>query len=319
MGQRYHRLPGKVNADRVNSASFGFIDAPPPWARSLRLNAYNARRAPYNKNRSGTLEGQNMPYAGLDLTGRKALVTGAARGIGATLAVGLAQAGAEVAICDLPTEAARAGLSDTAGRIRAEGGAGFAYDLDVREVASIDGVIRQAASDLGGLDILVNNAGIRRRAPALAVTEADWDAVLDTNLKGAFFCAQAAARLMIPQQFGRIIGISSQLAIVGAEHRAAYCASKAGLANLTRVLALEWAQYGITVNAIGPGPTTTPGLLEADAREADAVQAELSVKMPLGRRLDAEELTGAAIYLASDSARATTGHLLVVDGGWTAL
>ena len=260
-----------------------------------------------------------MAYAGLDLTGRRALVTGGARGIGAALAVGLAQGGADVAVCDLPSAAAQAGLADTAARIRDAGRSAFAYALDVRAVASIDAAVRQAAADLGGLDILVNNAGIRRRAPALAVTESDWDAVLDTNLKGAFFCAQAAARVMIPQGFGRIIGISSQLAVVGAPDRAAYCASKAGLANLTRVLALEWAQYGITVNAIGPGPTTTPGLLEADARDADAVQAELAVKMPLGRRMAAEELVGAAIYLASDAAGATTGHLLVVDGGWTAV
>ena len=260
-----------------------------------------------------------MPYPGLDLTGRKALVTGAARGIGAALAVGLAQAGADVAVSDLPTVAAQDGLADTAARIRSEGQISPSYALDVRDIPAIDGVMRQAASDLGGLDILVNNAGIRRRAPALEVTEADWDAVLDTNLKGAFFGAQAAARLMIPQGFGRIIGVASQFALVGAPQRAAYCASKAGLANLTRVLALEWAQYGITVNAIGPGPTTTPGLLEADPRDADAVQSELSVKMPLGRRMDADELVGAAIYLASDSAAATTGHLLVVDGGWTAM
>lgn len=260
-----------------------------------------------------------MPYPGLDLTGRKALVTGAARGIGAALAVGLAQAGADVAVSDLPAPAARAGLADTAERIRSEGRIAPAYALDVLDIPSIDGIMQQAAADLGGLDILVNNAGIRRRAPALEVTEADWDAVLDTNLKGAFFCAQAAARLMIPQGFGRIIGVSSQFALVGAPHRAAYCASKAGLANLTRVLALEWAQYGITVNAIGPGPTTTPGLLEADARDADEVQAELSIKMPLGRRMAAEELVGATIYLASNAASATTGHLLVVDGGWTAI
>ena len=172
---------------------------------------------------------------------------------------------------------------------------------------------------MGGLDILVNNAGIRRRAPALEVTEEDWDAVMDTNLKGAFFCAQAAARLMIPQGYGRIINIASQMALVGATNRAAYCASKGGLLNLTRVLALEWAQHGITVNAIGPGPTLTPGVVEAETRDADEVEAELLVKMPLGRRMDPEELVGAAIYLASESAGATTGQMLVVDGGWTAM
>ena len=260
-----------------------------------------------------------MPYPGLDLTGRKALVTGAARGIGAALAVGLAQAGADVAVSDLPTDTSRVGVAETATRIRSEGVTALEFDMDVQSVEAIDATVRRAAADLGRLDILVNNAGIRRRAPALEVTEADWDAVLDTNLKGAFFCAQAAARAMIPNGFGRIISISSQLALVGAPHRAAYCASKGGLANLTRVLALEWAEHGITVNAIGPGPTTTPGLLEADTRDDDSVQADLALRMPLGRRMEAEELVGAAIYLASDSAGATTGHLLIVDGGWTAI
>ena len=260
-----------------------------------------------------------MPYAGLDLTGRKALVTGAARGIGATLAVGLAQAGADVAVCDLASDESWEGLASTVWQIRNEGQVGLAVDLDVQEVSEIRPTIRQLADDLGGLDILVNNAGIRRRAPALEVTEEDWDAVMDTNLKGAFFCAQAAARLMIPQGYGRIINIASQMALVGSVNRAAYCASKGGLLNLTRVLALEWAQHGITVNAIGPGPTLTPGVVEAETRDADEVEAELLVKMPLGRRMDPEELVGAAIYLASESAGATTGHMLVVDGGWTAM
>ena len=260
-----------------------------------------------------------MPYPGLDLTGRKALVTGAARGIGAALAIGLAQAGADVAVSDLPTPEARAGVAATAAAIRQAGQSAWQYDMDVQSISAINATMEQAAHDMGRLDILVNNAGIRRRAAALDVTEADWDAVLDTNLKGAFFCAQAAARQMIPHGFGRIISVSSQLALVGAPHRAAYCASKGGLANLTRVLALEWAEHGITVNAIGPGPTTTPGLLEADTRDADSVQTDLALRMPLGRRMDADELAGAAIYLASDSAGATTGHLLVVDGGWTAI
>ncbi len=258
-----------------------------------------------------------MPYSGLGLNGRVALVTGAARGIGRALALGLAQAGADVAVSDLPAH--RGGTEETSEEISGLGNIGRAYDLDVLDLENIAGVTGEVVSDFGRLDILVNNAGIRIRKPALEVTERDWDAVIDTNLKGVFFCAQAAARHMISQGSGRIINVASQLAVVARPDRAAYCASKGGVANLTRVLALEWAKYGITVNAIGPGPTTTPGLLEADTRPEQEVEAELLAHMPLGRRMEPEELVGAAIYLASPSAGATTGHLLIVDGGWTAM
>ena len=258
-----------------------------------------------------------MSYPGLDLNGQVALVTGAARGIGKALAVGLAQAGADVAVSDLPSLHHR--TQETVSEIVGMGNGGRAYDLDVLDLENITGVTGEVVREFGRLDILVNNAGIRIRKPALEVTERDWDAVIDTNLKGVFFCAQAAARHMIPQGGGRIINIASQLAIVARPDRAAYCASKGGVANLTKALALEWARYGITVNAIGPGPTTTPGLLEADTRPDEEVEAELSAHMPLGRRMEPEELVGAAIYLASPSAGATTGHLLIVDGGWTAM
>ena len=258
-----------------------------------------------------------MPYAGLSLAGMTALVTGSGRGIGSALAYGLAQAGASVAVSDLTAQLP--GARETAQHIQAEGAASRVYPLDVLDLPNIRETVAAVVRDFGRLDILVNNAGIRRRAPALEVTEADWDAVLDTNLKGAFFCAQAAANPMIAQGGGRIINISSQLALVAGENRAAYCASKAGLANLTRVLALEWIKYGITVNAIGPGPTETPGLLAADTRPAAEVEVDLRGNMPLGRRMAPEELVGAAVYLASPSAAATTGHRLVVAGGWTAI
>ena len=258
-----------------------------------------------------------MPYAGLNLDGMTALVTGSGRGIGSALAFGLAQAGASVALSDVPEQLP--GARETAERIKGEGVDSRTYGLDVLDLANIRRTVDEVVRDFGRLDILVNNAGIRRRQPALEVTEDNWDAVIDTNLKGPFFCAQAAARVMIEQGGGRIINISSQLAIIAGENRAAYCASKAGLANLTRVLALEWIQYGITVNAIGPGPTETPGLLDADTRSAAELASDLSANMPLGRRMLPEELVGAAVYLASPSASATTGHLLIVDGGWTAI
>ena len=256
-----------------------------------------------------------MPYPGLSLEGMTALITGSGRGIGRALAVGLAQAGANVAASDVAELVD--GARETAELSRLEGVKSRAYLLDVTDLGNVGETVGQVAMDFGRLDILVNNAGIRRRQPALEVTEDNWDAVMDTNLKGAFFCAQAAARSMMERGYGRIINVSSQLAVVAGENRAAYCASKAGLAGLTRVLALEWLKYGITVNAIGPGPTETPGLLLADSRTEDELRADLRAHMPLGRRMNPEELAGAVIYLASPSAGATTGQLLCVDGGWT--
>ncbi len=243
-----------------------------------------------------------MPYDGLNLDGMVALVTGSGRGIGEALAVGLAQAGADVAVSDLPERMAEA--SGVQARIEDLGRRSATYPMDVQVIEEINTGI--------------NNAGIRRRQPAVEVTEEDWDAVISTNLKGTFFCSQAAARHMIPQGRGRIINIASQLAVVAAENRAAYCASKGGVASLTQVLALEWIQHGITVNAIGPGPTETPGLLAADSRSPEELDQDLIAHMSLGRRMRPEELVGAAVYLASPSAGATTGHLLIVDGGWTA-
>jgi len=256
-----------------------------------------------------------MIYQGLSLEGKVALVTGSGRGIGETLAIGLAQAGADVVVSDLEERLKDAQLVKE--RIERLGRRSNRYFLDVQDITSIQDCINEVVKQFGQLDILVNNAGIRRRQPALDVTEEEWEAVINTNLKGTFFCSQAAARHMIPKGFGRIINVSSQLAVVGGVNRAAYCASKGGVASLTQVLALEWIKHGITVNAIGPGPTETPGLLQADNRTDTELAHDLSENMPLGRRMSAEELIGATVYLASPSASATTGHLLVVDGGWT--
>ena len=256
-----------------------------------------------------------MTYQGLSLEGKVALVTGSGRGIGETLAIGLAEGGADVAVSDLQERLEEATVVKQ--KIEKVGRYSNSYIMDVQNIQGIQDCIDNVVLDFGHLDILVNNAGIRRRLAALDVTESDWDAVIDTNLKGTFFCSQVAARHMIPRGFGRIINVASQLAVVGAENRAAYCSSKGGIASLTQVLALEWVKHGITVNAIGPGPTEPPGLLLADSRSEEELARDLAEHMPLGRRMRAEELVGAAVYLASPSAGATNGHLLIVDGGWT--
>ena len=258
-----------------------------------------------------------MAYAGLSLEGKVALVTGSARGIGAALAVGLAEAGADVAVSDMAQRVELA--QDTRANVEAQGVRSATYELDVLDVGSIPGAIQRVLDDFGKLDILINNAGIRIPKPALEVTEEDWDATVDTNLKGLFFCAQAAARPMIAQGSGRIVNIGSQFSVVGSADRAPYVASKHGVAGLTRALAAEWTPYGVTVNAIGPGPTETPGVLAAYNRTPEQLQADYADKMPLGRRMQPEELVGAAVFLASPAAGATTGHLLLVDGGWSAL
>ena len=173
-----------------------------------------------------------MAYSGFSLEGKVALVTGAARGIGAALAVGLAEAGADVAVSDMASrlELAR----DTQSRVEAQGVRSATYELDVLDIGGIPPVIERIIEDFGRLDILINNAGIRIRKPALEVTEADWDATVDTNLKGLFFCAQAAARPMIAQGSGRIVNIGSQFSAVASVDRAPYIASKHGVAGLTR-------------------------------------------------------------------------------------
>ncbi len=257
-----------------------------------------------------------MAYSGLSLEGKTALVTGSARGIGRSLALGLAEAGADVAVSDMAPRLEEA--QGVQAEIEAIGRRSSVYEVDVLNVPAMRQSIDQLVHNFHGLDILVNNAGVRVRRPALEVTEDDWDRVVDTNLKGLFFCAQAAAKHMAARGSGRIINIASQLGTVAAPNRSAYCASKGGVINLTKVLALEWTPLGITVNAIGPGPTVTPGLLETDTRTEEELARDLEAHMPLGRRMQPEELVGACIYLASPSASATTGHHLIVDGGWTA-
>ncbi len=245
------------------------------------------------------------------LTGRVAAVTGANTGLGRAIAEALAGAGADIAAIG------RSDPAETLAAVRAAGRRAHWVSADLGARPDYAGIIAEAADQLGGLDILVNNAGIIRRADAIDFTEADWDAVLDVNLKAVFFLAQAAARRMIASgKGGKIINIASMLSFQGGIRVPSYTASKSGLAGLTRLLANEWASRGINVNAIAPGyfATNNTAALQADTRR----NAEILARIPAGRWGQPADLGGAAVFLASDAANYVQGIILPVDGGWLA-
>lgn len=246
---------------------------------------------------------------------RIAIVTGAGRGMGGTFSVALALAGADVVVTELPGREEDA--EETADQVRAAGRRAMVAPLDVTEQASIHVLVDRVLDEWGRIDILVNNAGMNIRQSAVDVTEDAWNQIIDTNLKGVFFCSQAVGRHMVARGGGgKIINVSSQLGVVGQGQRVAYCASKAGVVNVTRVLALEWAPYQINVNAIAPTYVRTPlvDTLLAD----EAVRADIVRRIPLGRVAEPEEIAGVVVFLASPAADFITGHTLLVDGGWTA-
>ena len=245
------------------------------------------------------------------LTGRVAAVTGASRGIGAATAVDLARAGADVAIMARDPES----LAATCRRVEELGRRCFPAALDVTDVPAIERVVDGIERDLGPIDLLVNNAGVNIPRPAVEVTEAQWDRVLDTNLKGAFFCAQAVGRRMIERRRGKIVNIASAAALIPAEERAAYCASKAGLAMLTRELALEWARFNVTVNAVAPTFVETE--LAAQTLNRPGMRDYWTGRIPLGRLASVEDVAAAIRYLASPAGDFLTGVVLPVDGGLT--
>src|SRR6201993_5209480 len=254
-----------------------------------------------------------MDYPQFGLSGRVALVTGAARGLGRAISLALANAGADVAL-GLRDVQADSGL---AAEIRKLGRKALPLQMDMRSMDQISRAVDETTEAFGRIDILVNNAGIAPENPAEDVREEDFDFTLAVNLKGTFFACQAAGRIMIRQKSGKIINMSSQAGFAALPTESIYCMTKAGIAHLTKCLAVEWGRYNITVNAVAPTFIHTPGTEEYLANE-ESRKFVLS-KIVLGRIGEPKDVANAVLFLASPAASLITGATLMIDGGWTIL
>lgn len=248
-----------------------------------------------------------------DVTGKTIVITGATSGIGRGLVDYFADRGAVVAAVGGRPESADA----LAAELAASGRTARTYAADLRDVAQIAPLFDQIAADVGRIDVLVNNAGIGKPIPAIDVTVEDWDHMMDLNLRAAFFCAQAAARHMLPRGYGRIINMSSQISVVANQDEVVYCASKGGLNQVTRTLALEWGGTGVIVTGVAPTFTYTPGT--AERLDTPAFRDAVLAKIPRGRFATITDIGAAIQYLASDAGEMANGSTLMVDGGWTAV
>jgi len=245
---------------------------------------------------------------------RVAFVTGASQGLGAAIAIALARDGFDVAVSSTKV----GGLTPTLKGIEAAGRRGHAVALDLADVSGVERAIAEAVAALGPLELLVNNAGITLRRSALEMAPHEWDSILAVNLKGTFFLTQQMGRhLVAARRPGCIVNMGSTHGLLGFPQRLAYGVSKAALMHMTKMLAIEWAQYGIRVNAVAPGTVSTPSR-EAHFSADPAAREAMIARVPLKRFATMEEVAAAVCYLASPAARYVTGHTLILDGGLTA-
>jgi len=246
-----------------------------------------------------------------DLTGKVAIVTGTSRGLGQYFGRALARAGADLVITSRDVSR----LSEFKREIEASGRKALPVQLDVLSQSDIQNMVRAAVAEYGKIDILVNNAGLNIRSPSAEFAWQDWDTVLDTNLKGAFFCAQAVAKEMMKRNYGRIVNVGSCTCVFGMEGIAPYTASRTGILGVTRSLAAEWGKYGITVNVLAPGwfKTAQNAVLYENKKWVDYITG----RIPLARPGQPHDLDGTVVFLGSDASAYITGQMILVDGGFT--
>jgi len=253
---------------------------------------------------------------GLDLfnlTGRSAIITGGSKGLGFSMARGLAEAGADLTICSRHGDE----LEQAAQEIRdATGRRVMGVVVDVTNRGQVEDMVQRALQEYGKIDILINNAGYGKKDPMLEADDEYWHYILEINVTGPMYCARAVGRHMAERRYGKIINMGSVYSLIGSNGKAAYAISKGAILQMTRSLALEWAQYNIQVNVICPGSFFTP--MNAAALSKPEVLEMLNKKIPMGRCGQPEELAGVAVFLASDASSYITGAILSVDGGWAA-